>query len=360
MIIWSYLLLLGHFGAYISYNLAMTTNIKDKRVVIVGGGIHAASCAYYLSQKNIPSLIIERSSIACAASGKSGGFLAKNWGSGSTKQLHVESFKLHQELAKTLDIKSFRSATALSVQGRMQAGQNVASWLDRKVSSELMDTECGQVTPKELTDKLISSAVAAGSEVLIGTVDNIITVDNKVTGVSVTNHGIIPTENVIICMGPWSGVAVEDWFGLSVPLTGIKSTSLVYKSVNELKNEPFACFCNEDSNGCHLEMYTRVGDEMYVCGCGGSDYVSGDRLRKGGDCEFPESIQADMRRVEAAVRSLQGMTSLADRSPDVTQACMRPCTDDALPVMGKILSVQGAFCSFGHNCWGILWAPICG
>lgn len=360
MILSSLLLLFSHFGAHISYTFAMATNVKDKRVVIIGGGVHAASCAYYLSQKNIKSLIIERSSIACAASGKSGGFLAKNWGSGVTKQLHVESFKLHQELAKSLKIESFRQVTALTVQGRMKAGSNVASWLDRKVTGEVMDNECGQVTPKELTDKFVESAVAAGSEVLIGTVDNIITSGNKVTGVSVNNHDIIPTDKVIICMGPWSGVAVEDWFGLSVPLTGIKSTSIVYKSVSELKSEPFACFCNEDVNGCHLEMYTRLGDEMYVCGCGGSDYVSGDRLRKGGDCELPESIAADPRRVAAAVLSLQGMTSIADRPPDVTQACMRPCTDDALPVMGKIPSVEGAYCSFGHNCWGILWAPISG
>ena len=39
---------------------------------------------------------------------------------------------------------------------------------------------------------------------------------------------------------------------------------------------------------------------------------------------------------------------------------MRPCTPDALPVMGKIPSVEGAYISCGHNCWGILWAPVCG
>ena len=34
------------------------------------------------------------------------------------------------------------------------------------------------------------------------------------------------------------------------------------------------------------------------------------------------------------------------------QACMRPCTPDALPVMGRIPGVDGAFISCGHNCWG--------
>lgn len=39
---------------------------------------------------------------------------------------------------------------------------------------------------------------------------------------------------------------------------------------------------------------------------------------------------------------------------------MRPCTPDGLPVMGNISGVQGAYISAGHNCWGILWAPVSG
>jgi glycine/D-amino acid oxidase-like deaminating enzyme len=39
---------------------------------------------------------------------------------------------------------------------------------------------------------------------------------------------------------------------------------------------------------------------------------------------------------------------------------MRPCTPDGLPVMGAIPGFDGAYLSCGHNCWGILWAPVCG
>lgn len=39
---------------------------------------------------------------------------------------------------------------------------------------------------------------------------------------------------------------------------------------------------------------------------------------------------------------------------------MRPCTPDALPVMGRVPGTEGAYLSCGHNCWGILWAPVCG
>lgn len=204
----------------VSINSIMSLGAAPK-VVIIGGGIHSASCAYYLSLKGIPSIVIERSSVASAASGKSGGFLAKNWGSGVTRPLHEVSFELHKELAQTLNIQSFRQVKALSVQGRTKPGSNVATWLDRKVSSQLMDADCGQVTPKELTEKLLAAAIATGlSELMIGTVQNVIVDNQKVIGVDVVGHDVISTNKIIVCMGPWSGVAVEDWFGLSVPLTG--------------------------------------------------------------------------------------------------------------------------------------------
>jgi glycine/D-amino acid oxidase-like deaminating enzyme len=39
---------------------------------------------------------------------------------------------------------------------------------------------------------------------------------------------------------------------------------------------------------------------------------------------------------------------------------MRPCPPDALPIMSGVSGLAGAFISAGHNCWGILWAPISG
>ena len=44
----------------------------------------------------------------------------------------------------------------------------------------------------------------------------------------------------------------------------------------------------------------------------------------------------------------------------VSQACMRPCPPDAAPLIGKVPHIKGAYISAGHNCWGILWAPVSG
>jgi glycine/D-amino acid oxidase-like deaminating enzyme len=332
-------------------------------VVVLGAGIHGASVAYYLSTRfNIQSTIVERSSVGAAASGKAGGFLARNWGSGSTSQLHEVSFDMHASLARDLEISSYRAIATLSVDGSRK-GQTDANWLDKKAKSKPMDSATAQVTPLELTQKLIDTAVRRGCRLVLGTVTGVRLIgDGKaIQAVLVDGHEEpILASKLVVCLGPWSGVFCEDHFGVEVPMEGVKSTSLVFSAAEAVKQEPFACFCEEDRNGCHLELYPRANGEVYICGCGGSDNVSGDRLRPGGDCEKPELIHADPKRVAAACASFRDMSTLGERAPDITQACMRPCTPDGLPVMGEIPGVDGAFVSAGHNCWGILWAPASG
>jgi len=351
--------------SYKSMSSDVLQSDTEEKVIVCGGGIHGASIAYYLTLKGIKPTVIERTQVAAAASGKSGGFLARDWGDGGvTEPLHQLSYQLHAELAETLGIDSYRTLPTLNVNGRRK-GKNLASWLDGKASSSLMDTNTAQVTPLELTEKLMAKAVENGATVRIGAVEGIESEEvegrqsRHVTAVKVDGE-LVESDKVVIAMGPWSVVA-EDWFGFPVPIEGIKSTSIVYQGCQPVVEEPFACFCAEDGNGCHLEIYPRPNGEVYICGIGGSDYVRGDRLREGGDCQDASVIAADPSRVAAASKSFGGLSSsLGSKPPDVVQACMRPCPQDSLPMMGSIPDFDNAFMSAGHNCWGILWAPISG
>jgi glycine/D-amino acid oxidase-like deaminating enzyme len=74
------------------------------RAVICGGGVIGAACAYYLSLRGVETLIVEPTGIAAAASGRSGGFLARDWCDATPQQsLARLSYGLHQQLAGTLD-----------------------------------------------------------------------------------------------------------------------------------------------------------------------------------------------------------------------------------------------------------------
>lgn len=197
-----------------------------------------------------------------------------------------------------------------------------------------------------------------------------------------------------------------------LPMTGVKSTSLIFRpqpsdlapgqaapriaggAVSagvggaELAEAeaaagvvaPFALFCGEDERyGTHLEVYPRPNGvrrapraapwpklqtsapsrppsrtirppgEVYVCGIGGSEYVQGTELAAG---RFPPGgVGPDAARVAAATAAMRGLSAaLGKRPPAEAQACMRPCPPDALPMMGKVPTVDGAFVSAGHNC----------
>src|SRR3989441_1236615 len=74
-----------------------------RHVVVCGAGVVGASVAYFLALRGVAVTVVERSGVACAASGKSGGFLALDWCDGSALgPLARASFALHAELAQKL------------------------------------------------------------------------------------------------------------------------------------------------------------------------------------------------------------------------------------------------------------------
>jgi len=345
-------------------------NASTEKVFVVGGGIIGTSIAYYLSKRGLSPVVIERSDIASAASGKAGGFLARDWGIGTvTQHLHQVSFDLHEDLAKELGIDSFRRLPTLSVEGGKPKGrqqkQSQASWLDGEIRQlKVLDTGTAQVTPAEITRALMDAALRNGAALRNAAVTGVRTEPKdgggrRLTGLCLEGGEVLDAGTAVFAMGPWSSLA-GDWLGVPIPMEGVKSTSIVYSGCDSARDEPFALFCAEDSNGCHLEVFPRPNGDVYICGCGGSDYVGGERLASGGDCEAPEKILPDPQRVKAASASFAGLSSLGAREPDLTQACMRPCPPDALPIMGKAPGTEGAYLACGHNCWGILWGPVTG
>ena len=340
------------------------------RVVILGGGIQGVATAYFLAQRGVPSTIVERVEIAAAASGKAGGFLAGGWGDGGvTQELHRVSFQLHEALAETLGLETYRKIPTLSVAGgaSLPDQKPPVSWLDGDVArAELMDENTAQVTPAELVRRMHEeSQKVPGARTVLGAEVTGVACDekNRVVGVDVLHETSNTSERiacdvVVVAMGPWS-VRATDWFdGLEVPMTGIKSASLLFDASPAVAAEPAALFCAEDENACHLEVYPRSTGEVYVCGCGGSEYVDETRLMPGGDLESAEKVPTDVSRVDAASNSFRKLSaSVGGAGPRKTQTCMRPCAPDALPVIGAVPGYEGAFINCAHNCWGILWAP---
>ena len=155
----------GRTTARASRVVAMATEGKT-RVAIAGGGLWGTAIAYFCQKSNLCDVtLVERERVASAASGKGGGFLARDWGDGSpTEPLHKRAFELHETLAGELELETYRKIPTLSVVGGqgLEQATPLVSWLDGDIAMCRMMDEFGtaQVTPRELCEKFHDAAGA--------------------------------------------------------------------------------------------------------------------------------------------------------------------------------------------------------
>jgi glycine/D-amino acid oxidase-like deaminating enzyme len=329
-------------------------------VVICGGGVIGAALAYELSRQAVTVTLVERCRVACAASGKSGGFLASDWCDGTpVAALARRSFALHKAWVRELgNSYGFREVdtigAAMSVRRRLRTGGDgqLASWLAPEVTHRrlLGTTETtAQLDPEAFTRALVYAAVARGSRLVIATVAGLETSadEARVTGVRLDDGRTIAADAVVLALGPWSLLAAR-WVPMPA-IYGLKGHSVVFRPDVQLPAE--AIFGElEDGDGEILtpEIMPRTDGTLYVCGSPGSGPLPVDPAHvhpEEGGCEKLRDVAIRL------VPQLAGAAVLA------AQACYRPVAEDGLPVIGPIAGVQGAFVATGHSVWGMLNAP---
>ena len=146
---------------------------SPRHVIVCGAGVMGAAVAYYLARRGVAVTVVERSGVACAASGKSGGFLALDWcDSSPVGPLARLSFALHAELAREIgsDYGYRRMDTymlAAREKGAVAGGHRIPAprWIDGPaiVAGALGSTETtAQVHPALFTTALIDAARERG------------------------------------------------------------------------------------------------------------------------------------------------------------------------------------------------------
>ncbi|KAJ9511842.1 hypothetical protein QJQ45_004556 [Haematococcus lacustris] len=306
---------------------ASTSTSPPQHIVICGGGVIGAACAFYLAEMGLASRVtlVEREGVACAASGKAGGFLALDWNdSGPSRELSRTSYALHAELADIFGAEriGYRAVNTLSVAAVERGlGSGMASPPGRKLLPHWVDgpvvaaagmgskKTTAQVHPALLTHALVDSAVERGAKLMTATVTGLQLgpTDNAVTGVHVTSSSaaggvaqqVLAADAVLLAMGPWTDVAAARW-GLPLPrITGTKYHSVV------LQPDPLQPQATADC------LFTQF------------EYKSGAHVA-------------------------------------AKQACYLPNAPDGIPVIGCVPDHPGVFVATGHTCWGILNAPATG
>ena len=329
-------------------------------VLICGGGAIGCSIAYFLSRRGVEVTVIESTGVACAASGKSGGFLARDWCAGSPLDaLARRSFDLHAELAEEAPdewgyrrLDTYAGFASERGEGRRYRGTGELDWFapEVAVSQAIGSPETtAQVHPGQFTQAMMRAAEVCGAVSRRGCVTGIARDGNRVVGVEVDGERI-EGDAVVVAMGPWSILAAQ-WLPLP-PVFGLKGHSLVFDTGDRMP--PEAAFLEyREQGGAVLtpELFPRSDGTTYVCGISGEDVVPLD----------PAQVRPDngaLYRLEKMCRTLSPV--LASAPILARQACFRPVTRDGLPLIGPVPGVAGAYVATGHGVWGILNAPATG
>lgn len=342
------------------------------RVLIVGGGVIGTSIAYFLSRRGAEVTVIERTGVACAASGKSGGFLALDWCDGTPLQaLARRSFALHASLAEELggEAWGFRRmttyggyATGRGYESGSSPGGRAADpcrhgvgWvsdgvgIDRKLGTS---ETTAQVHPGLFTQAMMRAAEARGATLRIATATGLLkSADgSRVTGVALASDEQLEGDAVVIAMGPWS-IQAAAW--LPMPrIFGLKGHSLVFDTGPDIPPEAlFLEFSERNGAPSAPEIFPRADGTTYVCGISSESPVPDD----------PADVTPDpgaLERLEAICRDIS--PRLATAKILARQACYRPVTQNGLPLIGAVPGVAGAYVATGHSVWGILNAPATG
>jgi glycine/D-amino acid oxidase-like deaminating enzyme len=336
------------------------------RVVICGGGVVGACLAYFLSLRHgVEAVVVERRGVACAASGKAGGFLALDWCDGTPLgPLARRSFALHAGLAadlggeerwgyRRLDTLAV-AATARGGPDRRRGATTPPGWLgDRAVLRGRLGTPetTAQVHPARFTGAVMDAAVARGARLHLGTVGGIaLTPDGSAVTGAVVDGEVVPADAVVVAMGPWSALACR-WLPLPA-VRGLKGNSLLLRTGAAVV--PGALFAEvEDGAGeVHApEVFPRPDGTTYVCGLSSEAPLPEDPAEVGPDPGAPERLRAIVRAVAPALGGAEVLEA---------RACHRPVTADGLPLLGRVPGVAGAYVATGHGPWGILNAPASG
>jgi glycine/D-amino acid oxidase-like deaminating enzyme len=309
----------------------------------------------------VEAVVIERTGIACAASGKSGGFLALDWCDGTPlAPLARRSFALHAELAtasggawdyRRLDTLGIVASARRTLRS---SATGLPDWVarDALLQQQLGTTRTtAQIHPEKFTRGMMDAAIARGACLVTGEVTGLVRTadERRVTGVLVDGQ-TVEGDAVVIALGPWSLLAGQ-WLPLPM-IYGLKGHSVIFRTASPVS--PHALFVEyeaEDGAMHAPEAFPRPDGTTYVCGLSSEAPLPLDPADVTTDADAQAKLQAMIRSFAP---------SLADAEVVAAQACYRPVTGDGLPLVGSVPGIAGAYVATGHSVWGMLNAPATG
>jgi glycine oxidase len=225
-----------------------------QRVTIVGGGVIGCFLAYRLALEGVPVTLLERDEVGSGATGVSAGNVQPGVMGGIVDAhgvlgaLGAQSLHLHrtflpsikedsgldpldhevQYLYAALDeqeVAETRQFTATLQEHRLRvewingpAARALEPRLAPHILGGALHQDCFQMDAYRFVTALSKAAQRHGAQLQRGAVVGLQRAGARVTGMLLKDGTTVSCETLVLAMGAWTGVALAQWLGLSVPI----------------------------------------------------------------------------------------------------------------------------------------------
>ncbi len=342
-------------------------------VVVIGGGVQGASLAFHLASRGSKVVVVERTTVAAGATGRSSGLVRiyydllaearlaatafpwfRDWAErvggdcGFTKtgflwiepgdaaervRANVESHRAIGATSRVVDAPAIRDLAP----GMAVADDEIAAW----------EPESGYADPSMTAGGFIRAARDRGARLLQGAeVTAIRTAGGRIAGVD-TTRGAIDAPVVVDAAGGWAG-QVAALAGLDIPLT-VWRHDTGYLGVPASVARPIPVVIDIANS-----MYFRPeGAELVLVGLE-------DDNQMGGSPDSDTSSAASTFRDRAAERIIRRVPGLIDGTFRTSHSGQDGLTGpDQRPMLGPA-GPDGFFLDCGHSGTGFKTAPAVG
>ena len=191
-----------------------------------------------------------------------------------------------------------------------------------------------QVDSYQYTLALLQAAEKHGATIRHGTVQGLKRSNGKVSAVVLEGEEI-GCGSVVLSMGPWTGEAAK-WLGHPVPVWPLKGQILRLR----LPGQPPSY------------LFTGAGGGYVSPKVDGTTWIGTTEERVGFDDQpTPEARESIMKEV------MEIMPAISEGEVVLQTACLRPASDDGLPVLGQVPDWEGVYIASGAERKGILLGP---
>ena len=342
-------------------------------VVIIGGGVHGLSTAYYLGKLGVTDVaVLDKGYLGGGASARTTAIIRSNYLTPEGIPFFNESVKLYEGLAKELNFNLL-----FNQMGRLDLGHTDSAVYGLRMRTEfnrILGVDSRLIGPKEIK-KLVPSidlregkhfpilaalyhppcgvirhdavvwgygraADRQGAELHPFTeVTGIDRTNGRVTGVE-TSQGLVKANTVISATAGWSST-IAKMVDLELPITTHALQAMV--------TEPLKPFLDKTISSANLHAYVYQTDRGEVVIGGGVDpYPSYSQRSTFQQMEELAANTLEMFPCLKNVNVLRQWAGLCDMTPDYA------------PILGPVDGIEGFILSCGWGSWGFKAAPVAG